>query len=357
MDETIKKESLEIIERLGNQNKRFAGKVVLLTGAAGFLGMRFMYYFATLNDYEILYPPVQLIALDSFIRGQPSWIADLQTKTNIRFIKADITGPLCLDTPIDFIIHAASIASPTYYRKYPIHTMDANVVGLRNLLDYAVSQPPESMLFFSSSEVYGDPTPEYIPTPETYPGNVSFTGPRACYDESKRFGETLCVNFYRVHKTPIKIVRPFNNYGPGLNINDGRVIADFFSDVLANRDIRIYSDGTPTRTFCYITDAITGYLLALLSDYQGEAFNIGADAPEISIKDLAEKVIEVSGKALKVVMAEPSDIAYLKDSPKRRCPDITKARRLLGYEPRIGIDEGLSRLYHWYRIIRAIPKC
>ena len=188
----------------------------------------------------------------------------------------------------DFIIHAASIASPKYYRQYPIQTIDANVLGIHHLLDFAVEYPPESILFFSSSEVYGDPPPECIPTPETYVGNVSFTGPRACYDESKRLGETLCVNFHQVHKVPVKIARPFNNYGPGLKINDRRVISDFFRDVLADRNIIMYSDGTPTRTFCYIADALTGYLLILLSNAEGEAFNIGDDNPEISIKDFEE---------------------------------------------------------------------
>src|SRR2546429_550100 len=146
--------------------------------------------------------------------------------------------------------HAAGIASPMYYRKYPLQTIDANINGLRNLLDYSVRQaerrrPVDGFLFYSSSEIYGDPAPEAIPTPEDYRGNVSCTGPRACYDESKRFGETMCVTFARQYGVPVKIARPFNNYGPGLKITDGRVLPDFARDVLNGRDLVMYSDGAP----------------------------------------------------------------------------------------------------------------
>lgn len=348
MDALVLKDAKEIIERLGEKNNRFDGKTVLLTGAAGFLGMQFVHFFDELNNFNILSNPVRLFALDNFIRGTPSWIEACQKRKHIDLICGDIIQPFELKGPFDFIIHAASIASPIYYRRNPIQTMDANVMGLRRLLDFAVEHPPESMIFFSSSEVYGDPPPQYIPTPETYNGNVSCIGPRACYDESKRFGETLCVNFQQVHGLPVKIVRPFNNYGPGLKITDRRVIPDFFRDVLADRDIVIHSDGTPTRTFCYISDAMTGYLLALFSDEEGETFNIGNDKPEISIKDVAQMVIDVSGKSLKVVYQPSADPGYLKDNPQRRCPDISKARRVLGYEPLVSLEEGLSRLYRWY---------
>ena len=348
MDALIREDSREIVERLGQRNHRFAGKCVLLTGAAGFLGAQFVHYFAELNDAHISSKPVRVLALDNFSRGKPSWVADCWQRSDINFVQADITEPLDLDTSFDFIIHAASIASPPYYRRYPIETMDANVLGIRRLLDFAVKRPIESMLFLSSSEVYGNPLPEYIPTPETYVGNVSCVGPRACYDESKRYGETLCVNFQRVHGIPVKIVRPFNNYGPGLKITDRRVIPDFFQDVLADQDIVMYSDGTPTRTFCYVSDAVTGYLLALLCHAEGEIFNIGADKPEVSVRVFAEMVIRVSGKSLKVVYQPPTDPAWLQDNPSRRCPDISKARRVLGYEPKVSLEEGLSRVYRWY---------
>src|SRR5690606_25030360 len=206
----------------------------------------------------------------------------------------DISRPLPGGMPdLHFIVHAGSIASPIYYRQHPIETMDANVNGLRSLLEYARAQsekgkPVEGFLFYSSSEIYGDPTPENIPTPETYRGNVSCTGPRACYDESKRYGETLCVNFAREFGLRIATARPFNNYGPGLKITDRRVLPDFARDLFAGRDLVLLSDGSPTRTFCYVADAIVGYYKALLHGHPGEAYNIGTEAPEISIAALAE---------------------------------------------------------------------
>lgn len=209
----------------------------------------------------------------------------------------DVTEPVpARIEAADFVIHAAGIASPGLYRQIPIETMDANVGGLRRLLDASVSwtqtgSPLSGFLFYSSSEIYGDPVPEAIPTPETYRGNVSCTGPRACYDESKRYGETLAVNFARVHGLPISIARPFNNFGPGMKINDGRVIADFCRAVLEDRDVVMFSDGSPTRTFCYVADAVVGYYKVLVKGGRAEPYNIGADAPEISMRDLADLVV------------------------------------------------------------------
>jgi len=254
-----------------------------------------------------------------------------------------------------FIVHGGSIASPVFYKKYPIETMDANVNGLRNLLDYALRQkssqaPVEGFLFFSSSEIYGDPTPDAIPTPENYRGYVSCTGPRACYDESKRYGETLCINFTQRHGLPIKVARPFNNYGPGLKITDHRVLPDFARDVFANRDIVMLSDGSPQRTFCYVADAVIGYYKALVVGRPGEAYNIGVETPEISMAQLAEKVTAIgrehfgyTGKVVRKV-----DPEYLIDNPERRCPIIKKARTELGYDPQVLVDEGLRRSMIWY---------
>jgi len=257
-----------------------------------------------------------------------------------------------------YIIHAASIASPTYYRKHPIETMDANVNGLRYLLEYCLQQkkagaPVAGFLFYSTSEIYGDPTPGNVPTPESYRGNVSCTGPRACYDESKRYGETLCVNFAQQYDLPIKIARPFNNYGPGLKITDRRVLPDFARDVLNHQDIIMFSDGSPTRTFCYIADAIVGYYKILLKGHAGEAYNIGVEAPEISVASLAERVVKAASELFdyhgKVVHQPNAEQDYLVDNPNRRCPVIEKARAHLGYEPTISIDEGLRRALLWYQ--------
>jgi nucleoside-diphosphate-sugar epimerase len=306
-----------------------------------------MHYFAALNDDGRLQKSCRVIALDNFMRGLPDWLSHFKKRSDFQVMSKDIirSGKL---PAADFIIHAASIASPIYYRKHPIETMDANVIGLRNLLEHAIAQPVESFLFFSSSEIYGDPDAASIPTPETYRGNVSCTGPRACYDESKRYGETLCVNFQEVHHVPVQIVRPFNNYGPGLKITDRRVLPDFFRDVLAGQNIALLSNGRATRTFCYISDAITGYLLALLSTHNGESFNIGSDAPEISMNELAQMVIEVSGCNLKVVRQKSDDAHYLADNPQRRCPCLKKSHAMLGYSPRIGLRQGLERTWAYY---------
>jgi nucleoside-diphosphate-sugar epimerase len=228
---------------------------------------------------------------------------------------------------------------------------------LRFLLEYCREQkeknkPVNGFLFFSSSEIYGDPSPENIPTPETYRGYVSCTGPRACYDESKRYGETLCVNFTQQHQLPIKVARPFNNYGPGLKITDRRVIPDFARDILAGRDITMLSTGSPRRTFCYVADAVIGYYKILVKGQDGEAYNIGVETPEISMADLAQRMANLArdfwGYRGNVVHQTSADQKYLVDNPNRRCPVITKARADLGYNPAITLEEGLKRSLIWY---------
>jgi UDP-glucuronate decarboxylase len=243
-----------------------------------------------------------------------------------------------------YIIHLASIASPTFYRKHPFETLDANVWGLRRLIEACDPGLLKGLLFFSSSEIYGDP--EAIPTPEDYPGLVHCRGPRACYDESKRFGETLCHLAVETRGLKIATVRPFNNYGPGLRPGDRRVPADFASAVLSGRDMVILSDGSPTRTFCYVADAVFGCLLALLKG-PGGVFNIGSPGPEISISRLAE-VFATAGRAGhgyagKVVYAKAEEADYLTHNPRRRCPDISRARDVLGYAPETGLEEGVAR--------------
>jgi len=335
-----------------------SGKHLLITGGAGFLGYYLVQAALHWNAQCYTQKPIHITIYENFIRGVPKWLSAISINPQLKIVKHDITHPLPSDiSDFDFIIHSASIASPIFYRKYPIETMDANVNGLRFLLDYCVNQkekgkPVEGFLFYSTSEIYGDPTPENIPTPETYRGNVSCTGPRACYDESKRYGESLCVNFAKQHQIPIKIARPFNNYGPGLKITDRRVLPDFARDVINNRDIVMLSDGSPMRTFCYISDAIVGYYKILINGNIGESYNIGVETPEISIINLADRVVnlakELFGYQGKIVKQSSPDKNYLVDNPNRRCPVITKARNDLGYSPKIGIDDGLRRAMIWY---------
>jgi UDP-glucuronate decarboxylase len=348
-----------ICDHLKEEFAAMSGKQLLITGGAGFLGYYLVQSVLHWNAIHPSQPPISLTIYENFIRGIPDWLTNLKDNPNLTLVKHDITNPLPADMgSFQFIIHAASIASPTFYRKYPIETMDANVNGLRYLLEYCRQQkeagtPVEGFLFYSTSEIYGDPTPADIPTPETYRGNVSCTGPRACYDESKRYGETLCVNFAQQYDLPIKTARPFNNYGPGLKITDRRVLPDFVRDVLNGRDIVMLSDGAPTRTFCYIADAIVGYYKILAKGHAGEAYNIGVETPEISMAELAERVValgkELWGYEGKVVRQASADKDYLVDNPNRRCPIIDKAREHLGYDPSITIDEGLKRALVWYQ--------
>lgn len=349
-----------ICDKLEEELAQMSGKKLLITGCAGFLGYYLVQTILHWNRRTTGNQNISLIAYDNFIRGFPSWLSQLGKQANIQVIEHDITKRLPEDIgDVQYIIHAASIASPTYYRKYPIETMDANVIGLRNVLDYCLklketNKTLEAFLFFSSSEIYGDPSLENIPTGETYNGNVSCTGPRACYDESKRYGETLCVNFAKKYNLPIKIARPFNNYGPGLNISDKRVLADFASNLLFNQDIEVFSNGSPTRTFCYVADAIAGYYKILIKGRSGQAYNIGVEEPEISIAELAERVAGIARDLLKwrgkVVYRDiGADHDYLTDNPSRRCPDIAKARSELGYSPTVSLDEGLKRSLIWNR--------
>lgn len=346
-----------ICDDLSSEFAKLSGKRLLITGGAGFLGYYLVQAALHWNAHRTD-KPIHVTIYENFIRGVPAWLTAISNNPQLRIVKHDITHPLPADMgDFDFIIHSASIASPIFYRKYPIETMDANVNGLRFLLDYCLTQkekgkPVEGFLFYSTSEIYGDPTPENIPTPETYRGNVSCTGPRACYDESKRYGETLCVNFAQQYQIPIKIARPFNNYGPGLKISDRRVLPDFARDVMNNRDIVMLSDGSPTRTFCYIADAIVGYYKILVNGKIGESYNIGVETPEISMANLADRVVALAKELFnyqgKVVKQASADKNYLVDNPNRRSPIITKARTEIGYNPKIDIDNGLRRTMIWY---------
>ena len=279
--------------------------------------------------------------------GVPERIKHLSNNENISIINKDVSKPLDIDVKPDYIIHCAGIASPTIYRKYPIETIEVNVIGLKNLLEVARKCEVKSFLYFSTSEIYGNPTPENIPTPETYNGNVSCTGPRACYDESKRLGETLCVNYYSQYGIPVKVVRPFNVFGPGLRLDDRRVIPDYFMDAFLQGKIILLSDGKPTRSFCYISDATVGFFKALLSNYNGEAFNIGNDEIEISMLELARAVADIIGN-VEIEYQESAEASYLTDNPQRRCPNLTKSYTLLDYSPSVKLEDGLRRLKQWY---------
>jgi UDP-glucuronate decarboxylase len=324
------------------------GTTWLISGGGGFIGSYFLDLLSVCNE-RVFRRPCRVLCIDNFRTGLAARVRHLADKEHFHFLQADITKPVTILGDVHYIIHAAGIASPPIYRQFPLETIAVNVTGLNNLLELALTKDIKSFLFFSSSEIYWDPSPENIPTPEDYKGNVSCTGPRACYDESKRLGETLAVSYFRQYRLPVKIVRPFNIYGPGLHPEDRRVLPDFSRGALLEKKIRLFSDGTPTRSFCYIRDGLAGFLAVLISDYNGEAFNIGNDQ-EISMLELARLVAEMVG-GVEIEFQQSPEGDYLTDNPRRRCPDLTKARTLLGYRPQVSLEAGLRRMLAWYRDI------
>lgn len=335
-----------IVEYLAERIQEFAGKTMLITGSGGFLCSYFLDFAQVAN--EMLSKPFQVVSLDNFLTGWPDRIHHLESSPYIQFIKHDVSKPLEYDGPLDYIIHGASIASPMVYRQYPLETIDVNVNGTWHMLELAKEKSIKSMLFLSSSEVYGDPDPAMVPTSEEYNGNVSCTGPRACYDESKRLGETLCTTYWRKHQVPVKMIRPFNVYGPGQRLDDKRIIPDVMSGALRREPIVLLSNGLATRSFCYVTDAVCGMLEVLLSEHNAEAFNVGNDQ-EVTIREVAETAATLDVKPLEVRYETSEDPDYLCDNPNRRCPNLTKLRGLGNWKPTIMLRDGLSRTLRYYR--------
>jgi dTDP-glucose 4,6-dehydratase/UDP-glucuronate decarboxylase len=353
---SVIQEDIEIIlADLGEKLEALAGTTLLVTGGSGFLCSYFLDTVAALNDRG-LSPRCRLIAIDNFKTGLPERIAHLSGRPDIQFIQHDVSQPLPYagEMGVDWIIHGAGIASPTFYRRYPLETIDVNVSGTRHMLELARREGVRSMLYFSTSEIYGDPDPQAIPTPEDYRGFVSCVGPRACYDESKRLAETLCYTYHALYGTPVKWVRPFNVYGPGQRIDDRRIIPDLMAAALERRPIVLYSDGRATRTFCYIRDAIRACWHILLSEANGEVFNVGNDQGEISIGDLALLMREVAGPPYLEVRYEiNADQHYTTDNPQRRCPDVTRLRTRFPWQPEVSLSEGLARTLRSYQEILA----
>jgi dTDP-glucose 4,6-dehydratase/UDP-glucuronate decarboxylase len=245
----------------------------LVTGASGFLGTQFLNVLRTAKERGL---NCEIVAIDSNIRGvNRGWYFE-----GCEFLEFDITNPWPDLGTFTHILHLASIASTIYYRQFPLETLHSNYEGTKNALEVARAQGA-SLLLMSSSEIYGDPTAEFIPTMETYRGNVSSIGPRACYDEGKRVMETLAWIYSNQHKMNISIARPFNFYGPGMRLDDGRVLPDIFNSVVSGSDIVLYSDGKPTRSFCYVSDAIQGLLEMVLSDRSWKLYNVGKSKTEI----------------------------------------------------------------------------
>lgn len=351
MKTSIVHEDLQCIAQIiAPEAKVLESKTILISGGSGFLGRYFIETFKELNKF-FFKNPCYVISVDNYITG--SRVALDEGDLRIRYIEADITEPLDIDEPVDYIIHAAGLASPFYYKKYPLETIETTIAGAKNLLDVARKKNAKSFLFFSSSEIYGDPDPRFVPTSETYKGYVSSVGPRACYDESKRLTETICMIHHQLYGIPVKIVRPFNIYGPGMKPDDYRVIPTFITHGLSGQFIPVHGNGLQTRTFCYITDAIVGFLKVLLSSKNGEIYNVGNGNEELGMEALANIIVEEIGDGAEVRLIEYPD-SYPSDEPQRRCPDITKIHSQLGYEPTVNLREGIKRSIAWYK--EAFPE-
>lgn len=341
-------EDFEIIAKgIKKEAKALEGKTLLISGGAGFLGSYFVGVIQLLNK-KFFKKPCRVLSLDNYITAsKKSFLGEIKDK-NINQIRADITKPFKFNGPIDYVIHAAGLASPVYYRRFPLQTIETAIFGAKNLLEVARQKKAKSFLFFSSSEIYGDPDTNFIPTPESYKGSVSCIGPRACYDESKRLAETLCTTHYQVHGIPVKIVRPFNIYGPGMKPDDYRVIPTFIARGLRGQPLPVHGKGNQTRTFCYISDALIGFFKVLLSGRNGEAYNVGNDSEEINMVSLANTAVGIlKSRASVQLIGYPE--SYPADEPNRRCPDLTKIKKELGYKPKIDLKTGIERTARWFK--------
>lgn len=343
-DAIIHQDIRRIVKDIKKEAKVLQGRTLLISGGAGFLGSYIVATIYQLNK-TVFKKPCKVISIDNFITGKKRQIIEDIKDKNFTFINADVTKPLQIKEKVHYIIHAAGIASPVYYQRYPLETIESAIFGAKILLELAKAKKVKSFLYFSSSEIYGDPDHNFIPTPETYRGNVSSIGPRSCYDESKRLGETLCMVYHQLYGVPIKIVRPFNVYGPGMSPEDFRVVPMFISKALKKQPLPVHDQGNQTRTFCYISDSIVGYLKVLLSKESGEVYNVGNSDNEINILGLAQIVSGLFDNKLEI-QTIPYPSHYPQEEPRRRCPDLTKIKKL-GYESKINLKTGLKRFITW----------
>jgi dTDP-glucose 4,6-dehydratase len=305
--------------------------ISVITGAAGFLGSH-------LSDL-LLSRGHKVIGLDNFVTGSVDNISHLGGNPDFKFIQQDVTEFIFLDSSVDYVWHFASPASPIDYLQIPIQTMKVGSLGTHKALGLAKNKKAR-FLVASTSEIYGDPL--IHPQPEEYWGNVNTIGPRGCYDEAKRFAEALTMAYHREHKVETRIVRIFNTYGPRMRLNDGRVVPAFISQALTNRPITVFGKGTQTRSFCYVSDLIEGIYRLMMSDYDLPV-NIG-NPTEMTMLHFAEAIVKATGSRSKVVHKP-----LPQDDPKQRKPDITKAKRILKWEPKVPLAEGMKKTIAYFK--------
>lgn len=305
--------------------------VSVVTGGAGFLGSH-------LSDL-LISRGHKVVAIDNFVTGSVDNISHLAGNENFKFIQQDVTEFLFLQGPVNYIWHFASPASPIDYLELPIQTLKVGSLGTHKALGLA-KEKGAKFLIASTSEIYGDPLVH--PQTEDYWGNVNTIGPRGCYDESKRFGEALTMAYHRQHKIDTKIVRIFNTYGPRMRLNDGRVVPAFISQALRNKPVTIFGEGTQTRSFCYYSDLIEGIYRLMMSD-TNEPVNIG-NPTEMTMLQFAQEIIRATNSKSKIVHKP-----LPQDDPKQRKPDITRAKKILKWEPRVKLAEGLVKTIEYFR--------
>jgi dTDP-glucose 4,6-dehydratase len=308
---------------------------ILITGVAGFLGSH-------LAD-KFLEEGFEVIGMDNFITGSPDNIQHLKDKPHFHFIEHDVTEYINIPGKLDYILHFASPASPIDYLRIPIQTLKVGSLGTHNVLGLAKAKKAR-VLVASTSEVYGDPLVH--PQTEDYFGNVNPIGPRGVYDEAKRFQEAMTMAYHNFHGVDTRIVRIFNTYGPRMRANDGRVIPAFIGQVLRGEDLTVFGDGNQTRSFCYVDDQVKGIYKLLFSDYHLPV-NIG-NPEEISILDFAKEIISLSGSDSKIVFKE-----LPVNDPLQRCPDITKAKRILNWTPQVDRKTGMKKTFEYFK---SLPK-
>jgi dTDP-glucose 4,6-dehydratase len=304
---------------------------VLITGGAGFIGSHLCERFLA-DGHEV-------ICMDNLLTGSPDNVAHLFTNRRFTFIQQDVTTYIYVKGPLDTILHFASPASPVDYLELPIQTLKVGSLGTHKALGLA-KEKNARMLIASTSEVYGDP--QVHPQKEDYWGNVNPIGPRGVYDEAKRFAEAITMAYHRTHGVDTRIVRIFNTHGPRMRLNDGRVVPNFISQALRGEPLTVYGDGSQTRSFCYVSDLVEGIVRLLASDHT-DPVNCGNPA-EISILQFAEKIRELTGSRSEIVFKPLPE-----DDPKVRQPDIGKARKLLGWEPRVSLEDGLRHTIEYFR--------
>ncbi len=347
--EVVREDLPQIAAELAPFVAPLAGKRVLVTGASGMLPAYLVDTLAYLNDVGALSAPCRIeLVVRSHTRAKRR-LGHLQERRDVRFTMSDVREALPSDVRWDYLVHAAAPASPRAYLADPLGSLDANTVALRALFERARIEPPESALYVSSSEVYGTPDPEAIPTPETYVGRIDPLSRRAYYAEAKRAGETYCLAYYEALGLKVKVARPFHVHGPGLRLDDGRVVPALIAMGLRGEALALESDGRATRTYGYVSDATVALFRILLSDCDGQAFNVGSDSPETSVRELARSIAGLFGQTEPVRVNMAPGNAQGQGAPQRACPDLGKLRRHFGFEPRVSLLDGLSRTIRWFR--------